>query len=123
MLKVMHFLPFLTPTVNVYSTAKVLTVRQLFILHSVLKYHSTLTYNNQHLSSTRRPYVVGIRTTNFYTSFSRKFFTFNGSYVYNKVNKELNVYHMTKRQCKHTVTDWLLTKKYEETENILNIIT
>lgn len=123
-LKVMHSLPFLTPTEYLYKTAKVLSVRQLFILSAALKYHSTLDYNRQHVrNNCRRAFYVGKRSKKFNTAFSRKFFDFNGPYIYNKLNKTLNIYDKTKRECKNIVTDWLLHQNYENTEDIMNIIT
>jgi hypothetical protein len=44
-LKVANSLPFLNPTQLLYDACKVLTVRQLFILHTVLKQHAIILYN------------------------------------------------------------------------------
>lgn len=57
-LKVSLFLPFYYPTVDLYKTWSVLTVRQLFIHNTILKKHSELIFQPELFSGRRRKYSV-----------------------------------------------------------------
>lgn len=119
-LKVSYFLPRLYSTNDLFKRCSVLSVRQIFILHTLLLQHSKLTYDPSH-ENKRRKHDVCTKDT-FRSKFSNKFFCFLGSYLYNKANKILNLYPLTRKQFKKKVTDWLLTLSYEATEDLLAVI-
>lgn len=114
LLKVCAFLPFLHPTNSVYKHWRVLTVRQLFLLATTIRKHSLLSYD-PHIDLDKRR-KGSVCTTNFFNhTFTHRFYCFLGDYLYNKVHKTLMIYHLSKRECKTRVMQWLL-------ENILKIV-
>lgn len=122
-LKVSRSLPFLFPTSDLYSRCDVLSVRQLFILHTVLRQHSLLIYDPLLLKNKRLKHNVCVSSTRWTTAFSHRFFGFLGGYLYNKLNKKIEIYPITKYNCKRAITNWLKNLNYEETENLLIVPT
>lgn len=120
-LKVSQSLPYLYPTTSLYKQSKVLTVRQLFILHIILKQHSHVPFDPFSLSSKRRKDKV-CPPNKFNTRFSHRFFCFLGGFLYNKISSELTIYPLTLSRCKMTVTNWLQSLDYSATENLLHIV-
>ena len=117
-LKVSLSLPFFHPTTEVYKQSKVLTVRQLFILHTVIKQHSLLVYEPKSIEKRRRKDMVCTKPL-FKTGFAHRFFCYQGCHLYNKLNRVLSIYSLTKNKCKAVVRDWLQTLEYSSTENLL----
>ena len=117
-LKVGAGLPFLYPTVDLFKHWDVLTVRQTFVLRTVLKEHSLIQYDPILHKDLRRKGRV-CRTVQFNCSHSRNFFFFLGPYLYNKLNNTLDIYPLTKFKCKTSVTTYLKTLDYQQTENLL----
>lgn len=121
-LKVSTFKPRLFPTSQLYEFCEVLTVRQLFLLNIVLMQHKNIFYNPL-TQNKRTKHLVCPQLTASRTKFSNRFVPFIGPYIYNKINKNLNIYPMTKKSCKITVSEYLQKLTYEETENLLQIPT
>lgn len=121
-LKVSLSLPFLFPTQQLYPLADVLSVRQLFILNTILKQHSLISYDPALFASKRRNYKVCNSRTTWSTDFSHRFFGFLGEYLYNRINKKIEIYSLTKYECKRVLTAWLKSLSYEDTESLLSII-
>ena len=119
-LKVGWHLPIRFPTTDLYQMCNVLTVRQSFILQIILKMHSSTPYDPSLLSGSRRRHKVSQSISTF-TTLAQRHFLFLGPFLYNKVNKILNLYPMTKSECKSTVVKWLMTLDYNSTENMLTI--
>lgn len=120
-LKICLFKPILFPTTELYRQSEVLTVRQIYILHTVLKQHSMVSCKRDHSTySARRHYVV-CKAVSARTSFKQRFFCFQGGRLYNKINKILNIVPQCKVECKKSVTRWLLAFDYSETEELLYI--
>lgn len=117
-LKVMTKKPFRYPTKQLYSDTLVLTVRQLFIMMTVLRKHSRVPYDPTIKSRKRRSDRVCFIHRHRTTFVSRHFKVFS-SKIYNKVNKILDIYPNTKRIAKFNIQKWLLTLNYSETESLL----
>lgn len=117
-LKVGAGLPFLYPTVDLFKDWDVLTIRQIFILHTLLKEHSLLPYDPNMYRDKRRKGRV-CQTQPCSSAHSRSFFFFLGPYLYNNLNKILNIYPQSKHKCKISVTTYLKTLDYQETEKLL----
>ena len=120
-LKVSISKPICFPTTTLFQICEVLTVRQLFILNMILLQHSRLTYNPELLNK-RRKYMVCNTPTHSKTQFISKFADFIGPYLYNKINKSLNIYPLTKTECKAKLHNYLQKLSYVETELLLNKI-
>ena len=118
-LKVLSFLPYRYPTEQLYKENKVLTVRQLFVLHTLLKQHTRLVYNPKLSKGKRRYDPVETHHLRRKTIFARRFFCYLGGYLYNKTHKVLHIFNLTKSKCKKRLTDWLLNLNYNDTENLL----
>lgn len=120
-LKICTFKPILHPTHLLYEFCEVLTVRQMFLLRIVLKQHSELIALD-HLDLTkRRPFSVP-QKNRLYTKFINRFYTFLGPYIYNKLNKHLQIYSLNTFLCKRKTSDYLQKLTYDETETLLEII-
>lgn len=119
-LKICTFKPFRYPTALLYEYCEVLTVRQLFLLNIVLKQHSVMEYSPD-LLTRRRRFAVCDRSLQPKTSFIQRFCPFLSSFIYNKINKIIEIYPMNKLAVKKAVTHWLMTLSYDETEHLLII--
>ena len=117
-LKVSQFLPFRYPTSDLYEKSGVLTVRQLFILQTVLKQHSILYYSPDSLCRKRRKDIV-CTVKPCKTSFARRFFNYQGCNLYNKLNRILSIYPREKTGVRVRVRDWLVKLNYLDTERLL----
>ena len=120
LIKVMYFKPFRFPTTELYNICGLLSIRKLYILLTLLELHKTLPYDLTKLNKRRNfdvaPYTC-IRTV-----FAERQFSVRAPKIYNKVNKILNIYNKTTFECKNSITNWLNTLDYENTENLLAVI-
>lgn len=119
-LKVSTFKPMRFPTAELFQLCEVLTVRQLFILKTVLQEHNNRPYNPMPLQK-RRKHHVCCRLTTFRTNFSKRFPSFLGPFLYNKLNKTLHIYPLTRKLCKLKIHQFLQKLSYMETEQLLLI--
>lgn len=120
LLKVMYFRSYRFPTENLYSLSGLLTVRKLYVLHAVLKLHKTLPYDPS-LDKKRRKYLVAPEVSVKSTYAKRQYIRQSAS-IYNKLNKLLNIFPMTYRDCKKSLMDWLKSKSYDDIETLLQTI-
>ncbi|KAJ8704269.1 hypothetical protein PYW08_012993 [Mythimna loreyi] len=119
-LKVANFLPFLYPTDQLYKRCNVLTVRQLFITHLILKQHTMLSYNAENINKRRNDIVCDSNISSKFV-FVKRFFTFLGPFLYNKLNRILSIYKLNKYKCKQTIFQYFLSVSYVETEDLLTV--
>lgn len=117
-LKVCTFKPIMFPTYDLYQYCEVLTVRQLFIIQSILKQHS---YIDTSIKSRSRHLVVP--TSHCKSSFAHRFFYFLGPHLYKKLHKKCNIIHLTRFKCKKVLFCFLNTLNYDETEDLLRTCT
>ena len=96
----------------------VLTVRQLFVLSTVLKQHGCSHLRITHYLKRRRKDQV-FTTPSTSLSFGQKHSTFLGPRVYNKINSILNVSEDSDYKCKTKVSKFLQDLSYQDTENLL----
>lgn len=117
-LKVAFKLGIRYPTDSLYRETGVLTVRQLYILSVLLRFHKTaISTEVTDQRSRRRPKWNRASSK---LKFGNKAYTRIGPYLYQKVNSQLNILPMTKFGCKKLVKNWLLGLNYNETEDILS---
>lgn len=116
LLKVATFKPILFPTKMLYEYCQVMSVRQLFVLHVVLKQHSMTVYNAD--SADKRNHLV-VPSSYYNTSFTNKFFCFLGPFLYNNIHRILHIYSLDRQSCKKALTLWLLEQSYATTEELL----
>lgn len=119
-LKVMTFRHFRYPTKAIYQDCQVLSVRQLYIYNTILRKHSSLPYNTSILNK-RRFYSV-CPTPSFNTALAKRHFHVLSSQLYNKANKQCNIYPLSRYLCKNSLYKWLQSKNYDETEKLINNI-
>lgn len=117
-LKVSAFLPILYPTNDLYKLWNVLTVRQIFILQTILKKHVEISYIPKENATKRRKGKV-CPTSTHRTKFSHNFYCFLGSFLYNKLNAKFLFYSFNKFKTKKVLTEWLLGMSYDSTEKII----
>lgn len=120
-LKVLTKKPLRFPTTELYSLCQVLTVRQLFILKTVLRKHTYLPYDPK-LSVTKRRFdkVCSIEKTR--TDIANRHYYYISSLIYNRLNKHLDIYSLSLYKCKLKCVEWLKSLSYQETEDLLAII-
>lgn len=115
-LKVMLRKPYRYPTTQLYSDCKVLTVRQLFVLQSVLRIHARLPPSDP----SKRTYVPpGVHHR---TSFASHQFYVVSLQIYKKLQKELNIIDLNKFNLKLKISNWLIQQDYIKTEALLSYI-
>lgn len=117
-LKTAFSLPYRHPTNELYKICGVKTVRQLYILATVTRKHSELSYDQTIISEKRRKFAICYIKP--HSDFARKSYSILGNILYNIANKILNIYPLTKRLCTAKVSKWLEDLNYEQTENILS---
>lgn len=120
-LKVSTSRPFLYPTNLLYRSCAVLTVRQLFILYTVLKQHTATPYNLER-TTRRRKDTVCPQNIDRKHAFSRRFFVFLGPFLYNRLNVRLDLYSLNYVNCKRLLRDGLQNLSYEDTEKLLTVV-
>uniref|UniRef100_A0A2A4JYZ1 Reverse transcriptase domain-containing protein n=1 Tax=Heliothis virescens TaxID=7102 RepID=A0A2A4JYZ1_HELVI len=120
-LKISTFRPFLYPTNLLYKHCEVLTVRQLFIMNIVLKQHTSLPYNTQHLNKRRKDRVCPQNMV-LKHAFISKFYVFLGPLLYNRLNEIANIYSMNYHNCKMALKQALQSMSYEDTEKLLIVL-
>lgn len=118
-LKVMCYKPFRYPTPQLYDECQLLTVRQLFILETIIKKHSSTKYNVDTIKKRRNYNVCNV--TCFRTSLAARHHNIIGPHLYNIANNSCKIYPLSKHQCKKIIHDWLLQKSFNETEGLLKI--
>lgn len=120
-LKVLSNKPLRFPTTELYSLCQVLTVRQIFVLHTVLRKHTHLPYDPQTTNSKRRSDIVCALEKRRTTVASRHFY-FISSLLYNRLNRQLNIYPLTYYKCKLKCVEWLQSLSYQDTEDLLAVL-
>lgn len=120
-LKTINFKPYRYPTADLYNICQVLTVRQLYILNCTLRMHANLSVNQLAAARARRNSKISKRKI-CRTEFMHHQFQFLSSFLYDKLNKTLNIYLLNKHKCKQKVTTWLLSCTYDDTEALLKVI-
>lgn len=114
-LKVCTFRPIFFPTEELYMNCKVLSVRQLFVLHLLLYQHKKTSHE---IPTTRRKDKV-CQPFRCNYSFTRRFPCFQGPHLYNSLNKILDFCSLPKVKFKKKINDWLQTLNYKSTESLL----
>lgn len=120
LLKKMYFQKKCFPTSDLYQISDILSVRKLYILHTILKIHKTVKNNPFPYLNRRRDIVAPIPITK--TVFSSTQFLIRSPYLYNKINKQIHIYTKPYRACKTAVIDYLKKLNYQETETILQYL-
>ncbi|KAG7298231.1 hypothetical protein JYU34_019045 [Plutella xylostella] len=119
-LKVINFKPYRFPTIELYRSYKVLNVRQLFILATILHQHSKTPYDPVAPTKRRKNIICSQVKCN--THFSNNFLPFLGPFLYNRINGYCFIHPLNRQECKHKVKEWLLLRTYDETEDLLKPI-
>lgn len=117
-LKVMLFKPYFFATSELYSLCGVLTVRQLFIKATVLRQHLNQPYT-PNLRKRRKDRVCTIKSHR--TTFMQRSTCFLGPYLYNKINKEIDLFPLNYSKCKFKLNTWLQKLTYKDTEALISI--
>lgn len=122
LLKVIYSKNIRFPTEALFNECDLLSVRQLYILHSILKTHKTLERNKEIIGNSRRTKNV-VLLPNANTKFASIQFNWRSAYIYNKINKELNIHNKSNYECKIIITSWLKKSSYYNIEAFLrNVI-
>lgn len=117
-LKVILKKPFFFPTVDIYSISDVLSVRQLFVLNTVLRQHTSAPYAPVELQRKRRKDRI-FRVVSHRTHLAGRHFIVLGPRLYNCLSKVLEMYPLSRRECKQVIQTWLSKLTYQETEKLL----
>lgn len=121
LLKIMYFKRKGFPTSNLYQICGLLSVRKLYILNTILRIHKTIKVNPEIANVKRRKDIVAfVPTTK--TVFAGTQFLKRSPYIYNKINKQIDIASKTTRECKKLLIDYLNKLNYEDTENILQYL-
>lgn len=118
LLKVMSFKTYRHPTHLLYKQSEVLTVRQLFIQRLITKQHISTPYDPT-IQIIKRKKTLVYKTQKCNTSFAKRHSYYLGPFVYNKLNRILDIYNLNRHQLLKTVREWLLQQTYDTTESFL----
>ena len=121
-LKVMTHKPRRFSTTDLYTVCNVLSVRQLFILQAILRKHKKIFYNPDSVTLKRRDDKVCQIEHRRLASSNKQYYYLCPS-LYNKVNEKIRIHRLTLRRCKIELKNWLLTLNYDDTENLIRILT
>lgn len=116
-LKVMSFKKQIYPTRQLYSEAQVLTVRQLYILRTVLRRHTMLPLSSE--ATSRRTGFPVCKVTKCRTALASRHFCALSSKIYNRVNKSISIYKLTLYKAKQILRPWLQSLSYDDTEKLI----
>lgn len=120
LIKVMLFLPYRYPTSQLYTFSNLLSIRKLYVLHTVLRKHRNLPFDSTKLS-TRRYYAVA-RIVACRSMFAQRQFVSQASHLYNHINKILHIYNLKLSDVKKKVQEWLLNLEYADVELLLKYV-
>lgn len=120
-LKVAYKKPVRYPTSKLYRETKVLTVRQLFILATTLRFHKIAPVNLVERSRPLRHEKWKVATTK--TEFGKRRFGYMGPFLYTRVNQTLSLLKTTRHICKQKATAWLMLQDYKDSELLLPLNT
>ena len=110
--------PLRFPTCELYGISEVLSIRKLFVLSAVLRVHQRLTYDpNLNIDKRRNDEVCKLSRCRL--KLIRRQFDFASGRIYNKVHKILKIFPQTYRECKKSVSKWILLLTYDETEKLI----
>lgn len=117
-LKTMLCNPFRYPTCQLYTDSKVLTVRQFFICRTILRKHSSVTYDLS--TTTRWRWKDRVCTVEPHrTELYGRQYPIHSSCLYNVANKNIDIYGLSKFECKKIIQIWLQQLTYEQIEKLL----
>jgi hypothetical protein len=114
-LKVLYRKPFRYPTFQLYQEASVLTVRQFYILKTILRQHSippTLPDKNR-----RRKIIYPVLPCK--TTFAKRQLPVASHRIYNKVDSKIEIGSLNRHNCKNKSKEWLLSLNYSDTEDLI----
>lgn len=118
-LKVAYRKPYRYETESLYRDTKYLRVRQLYILAVTLRFHKTaINAASQSKRSARRNIW---KTPHTKTTFAQRAFSFKGAYVYQYLDRKLDILQLSRYVCRNKVSTWLMALGYEETEKVVKI--
>ena len=121
-LKICLFKPRLFPTDQLYQEADVLSIRQLYVLQTVLRQHSEVSLETYARVATSRRFYSVCEQTFVNTSIATRFYHFRGGRLYNSLNKTLNMVKLCRNECKNKISKWIKKLNYIETEKLLDIL-
>lgn len=119
LIKIMYFKKKTFPTIDLYRLSNLLSVRKLYVQQSVIKKHKTIAQKSNDNKTRRKNRVVPVPQTN--TLFARMQLERSSCFLYNKINKKLEIYNMQVYECKKQLTNWLKTLTYEEVETLIQV--
>lgn len=116
-LKVLLYLPHRHPTTDVYERAKVLSVRKVFIMKVLTRYHSKIVPS----LATSRKRVDRCPVPRARSRMARKHFDVVAPLLYNKLNKiyKRNIKTYSNKEVKKHILTWLNDLNYSDVEDML----
>lgn len=114
-LKVMLYLPYRYPTVEVYKKSNVISVRKMYIYQVLKRYHAKivpfLPETNKRVANCPVPIAR--------SQLARRHYEVVAPRLYNKINKTLKIKTMTQNGFKKVILTWLSKMNYDEVESML----
>lgn len=117
LIKMMYFKKRRFSTEALYQMTKLASVRKLYIIHAVLKFHKKVKFDPKDLLR-RRHFVVKLPKTN--TTFANRQYHKRAARLYNTLNKALVIHSKTFHECRKILPAWLSSKCYDEVEELLD---
>ena len=116
-IKIMYFKSMRCPTEVVYQDSGLLSVRKLYIIHTVLKKHKNLPYDPSTATRRRKDLIAQVPQTK--TRFAAIQFSTLSCQLYNRINNKIYVHNKQLHECKKVICNWIKSLNYEDTESLL----
>lgn len=118
-IKVLLGKPRRYPTSLLYSEHKTLSVRQTFVLRTVLRKHASLPPPDTIRAIRRRRPISACPNAQVHSTFAQRHYPYLSSLLYNKLHTTLNIHSLNTYQCKHKIKEYLMSLDYDDTEELI----
>lgn len=119
-LKVMLRKPYRYSTSNLYTEARVLSIRKLYILKASLLVHKSVICSLEY-DSLLNLRVYRIKNPSVRTTFCQRLGNFIKTHIYNKVVRLCDIKDKSVTEAKFYINKWLFSLTYEEVEQLLTV--
>lgn len=114
LIKIMYFKKMRFHTGELYQISDLLSVRKLYILHTILKTHKSVPVDSSKLTKRRKDNIIQIPQSR--TRFASIQLLERSAQLYNRINREIHIYTKQYHDCKKSLINWIKPLNYEETE-------
>jgi short subunit dehydrogenase-like uncharacterized protein len=114
----MYYKKIRFPTQILYTISNIQSVRKLYVTQTILKRHRSLSIDfNKSTDKRRRNYIIPVPRVK--TEFANRQYSITSIRLYNKINREVDIYNTQYHECKRISSKWLGNKTYNDVEILI----